>query len=64
MDAVSATIVDGGQAICKLTWVAVELYWLRVFFDDWYLAQTKHPRPTPSEEVTRIGLGRSMDPMP
>jgi hypothetical protein len=64
MDAVSATIVNGGQAICKITQVVVELNNLRDYFNNLYLAQPKRPQPTPSEEITCIGLGGSMDPTP
>ncbi len=64
MDAVLATIVNGRQAICKITRLAVDLNQLHGYFNDLYLAQPKLPWPTPSEEVTCVGLGRFIDPMP
>ncbi len=61
MDAVLAIIVDGGQVICKITWVAVETKLIHRYFIDSYKTPPQHPQPTPFKEVTCVGLGGSIE---
>jgi hypothetical protein len=64
MDAVLATIVDDGQAIHKITWVAVEIPYYTPFLIISHKTKPKRSCPTPSKEVVYIRLDRSIDPMP
>ena len=43
------------------TRVAVELIYLQGYFNDLIKSLLPYPRPTPSEEVTRVRLGVSID---
>ncbi len=42
----------------------IELNLLHAWFIDLCKTPWQHPWPTPSEEVTSVGLGGSIDPMP
>jgi hypothetical protein len=44
--------------------VAVELNYLQGYFNDLIQSLQPYPRPTPSEEVTRVRSGVYIDPTP
>jgi hypothetical protein len=65
IDAVLVTIVNRGQVICKITQVAVKTKLIAPLFYR-FIQKTppNRPQPTPSKEVTCIGLGGSIESMP